>query len=74
MHFIYILDLEDVILSDEGGGNFLAHTVCCYLDGTCSCMVFSPSCVLWCRCTNDSANEVLLDTVHVHHRHCLIGQ
>jgi len=22
MHFIYILDLEDVILSDEGGGQF----------------------------------------------------
>jgi len=36
--------------------------------------LFSPSRVLWCCCTNYSTNEILLDTLHVHHCQCLIGQ
>jgi len=43
-------------------------TVCAFV-----CLL-SSSRVLWCCCANDSANEILLDTLHVHHCQRLIGQ
>jgi len=56
-------------MSDNVRGNFLTHAV-----RTTNYVLFSSSRVLWCCCTNDSANEIFMDSVHVHHRQCFIGQ